>query len=298
MFGRIKTLTMAAAILATALAMPAQAAGNRLVIGKISQNAAKQLPRLQAMADALSVALKPYGVEGVDVRVVPSESAAARAMRNGEIDMFSETVFGALGLERAGVGKISLAEWKSGKREYHTVFFARKGAPQGLDALRGKKLAFQEDGSTSGYYLPRYTMERQGFTFVQDGQPASADAVRYMFAGEDEINVVVAVARGQAYAGTLSNLDWNDEETIPPALKSRLTIIHKTGPILRSVTVLRTGLDPAIKNELIDTLTAMGDDPAAKATLKKYYKVKKFQLIGPNEEAILADAKALIKAGS
>lgn len=299
MLKRFKTLTLTLAVLGAAVAMnPAHAAGKRLVIAKISTNAGKQLPRLRAMGDALADALKRSGIEGVDVRVLSSERAAERAMRNGEIDMLSETVFAALSLERAGVGEIALAEWKGGQRQYHTVIFAKKGSPKGLASLRGKKIAFQESGSTSGYYLPRYTMQQQGYKLVPDSRESSGDAVRYIFAGEDEINVVVAVARGQADAGTLSNLDWEDADTVPPALKKRLEIIHETAPILRSVTVLRKDMDPAVKRRLVEVLEGMGDDRSAQKTLKTYYKVKKFQRIGPEEETILAGARELIRTGS
>jgi phosphonate transport system substrate-binding protein len=294
-----KHLAVAAAFAGAALAGPnAHADGTRLVLAKISSNAVKQLPRLNAMAEALSVALKPHGVSAVEVRVVADIAAAERAMRAGEIDMLSETVFGALELERAGAGEIALAEWKSGKKQYHTVFFARKDAAPGLNGLRGNIVAFQDEGSTSGHHLPAYTLVENGFSLVADGTPGEKDAVRYMFAGEDEINVVVAVARGQASAGTLSNLDWQDENGVPPALRDKLTIIHETKPILRSVTVLRKDMDPVVRGHLVKTLEAMGDDPAAQGTLKKYFKVKKFERIGPEEEALLSGARSMVRAQS
>jgi phosphonate transport system substrate-binding protein len=294
-----KHLAVATVLASVSLAgTNAYADGTRLVLAKISTNAAKQLPRLNAMAEALSVALKPHGVSAVEVRVVADVATAERAMRAGEIDMLSETVFGALELERAGAGEIALAEWKSGKKQYHTVFFARKDATPGLDGLRGNIVAFQDEGSTSGHHLPAYTLVENGFSLVADGTPGEKDAVRYMFAGEDEINVVVAVARGQAYAGTLSNLNWQDDGTVPPALRDKLMIIHETKPVLRSVTVLRKGMDPALRGHLMDTLEAMGDDPAAEGTLKKYFKIKKFERIGPGEKAILSGAKSMVRAQS
>ncbi len=155
-------------LLATAIA-PAQAAeGSMLVIGRITDNPDKHQKRLDRMAEYLAGELADYGVTSVGTVMVETQAEMADLMRAGRVDILSETPFMAIQLESEGVVDILMREWKKGVPEYHSVIVVRKdSAVRGLADLAGRRVSFEDAGSTSGYLLPRNAIESAGFDLMQ-----------------------------------------------------------------------------------------------------------------------------------
>ncbi|HYQ97706.1 MAG TPA: PhnD/SsuA/transferrin family substrate-binding protein, partial [Candidatus Nitrosocosmicus sp.] len=64
-----------------------------------------------------------------------------------------------------GAGKLLLRRWKGGMADYHALIFTRTdGETKRLEDLKGKIIAFEDPESTSGYYLPKLLLTRNGFT--------------------------------------------------------------------------------------------------------------------------------------
>ena len=125
-------------------------ANTRLAIGRISSNVSKHWPRLEAMANYLAAELAPYGVTGVDIKMVDTMEEMQELLVAGEVDLLSETAFAAIELTRSGSADMLLREWKSGVSDYHTVIFARRDSGiDSLDDLVGRTIAFEDRGSTS-----------------------------------------------------------------------------------------------------------------------------------------------------
>lgn len=124
------------------------------------------------MADYLSAELAGYGIAGVDIRLTDTLEEMRELFRTGEVDLVSETAFGAIELERDGLAQMLLREWKSGVAAYSTVIFARRDSGiAGINDLVGRSLAFEDRGSTSGYLVPRAYLARAGYDLVELDNP-------------------------------------------------------------------------------------------------------------------------------
>lgn len=253
--------------------------GQHLTLGRITQEPGKNVARLNAMAAYLGAMLAPDGISAVRVVIADTPEKMAAMLRNDEVDLFSETPFTALDLMKEGLADPLLREWKKGAAEYRTVIIARRdGDVRSLEDLPGRKFAFEDSGSTSGYFLPRVALEAAGLSLekLDDPRAAPADgAVGYSFA-KGEINVVAWVNRGLADAGAISNLDWENPKKAPERLKESLTIIHETQPIIRSLMMVRRTLDPDMKKRLASVLTRMHETSEGQAALNDYFKVSRY----------------------
>lgn len=272
-------------------AAPALRADNRIVIGRISTNVRKHWPRLEAMANYLSAELADVGIAGVDVRMVDTTEEMRELLRSGEIDLLSETAFSAIELTQDNTAEMLLREWKSGVSEYHTVIFARRDSGiASLADLIGRSFVFEDRGSTSAYLVPRAHMVRSGFNMVELDNPLDRPpqgAIGFAFA-EDEGTVVSRVRRGFADAGAISNLDWSDEDEVSEDDRRELVVVHETDPVIRSILLVRSTLDPAVKDRLAQVLMQMHETEAGLETLREYWKVARFdRLEGAALESLL-----------
>lgn len=248
------------------------------VIGRITDKPDEHYAPLENMGTFLLPHLKDLGYQRVELAITRDLDAMVRLFREGKVDMLSETAFATVRLRDDANAEPLLREWKKGVAEYHSVFFTRKdSAIKTLDDLKGKKVAFEDAGSTSAFIVPSAILRQSGMRLVEleniDQEPP-ADRVGYAFAN-DEMTQLIWVARGIADIGAFSNLDWEKQQG-NSMVTDRLTVMHKGAPILRSVLMVRAGLPVAVKNRLEDTLLAMANDATGARTLAIYNKVKKY----------------------
>lgn len=261
-------------------ASPAAAGEERhLVLGRITLEPGRNVDRLNAMAEYLGARLAPDGIEAVKIAIAETPEEMSAMLRDGRVDLFSETPFIALELMEQGLAEPLMREWKKGVAEYHTVIIARReGDVRSLADLPGRKFAFEDAGSTSGYLLPRAALEASGLSLAKLDNPRGEPRdgrVGYSFAN-GEINVVAWVNRGLADAGAISNLDWQNPEKAPERLRSDLTIIHETESITRSLMMVRQALDADVKRRLALILEHMHETPEGRIALKRYFKVARY----------------------
>ena len=252
-----------------------------LVVGVVTKDPKKQFPKLQAMADYLASRLGDRGIERGAVVAAADNEAMIRLLRTGAVDVLSETAFSAVRFATEAGAEILLREWKKGVAEYRSVFITRRDSGiASLADLRGRKIGFEDPGSTTGFLLPLAILKRQGLTAVEIAhrdRPAS-DTVGYAFADE-EVNIAAWVARGIVDAGAISDQDWEDVQRTPDPIKQDLVIFYASEPLLRSSILARGGLDQGLKAELKALLAAMHADAAGQEALEAYYGVAKYDEI-------------------
>jgi phosphonate transport system substrate-binding protein len=265
-------------------------------LGRITEEPGKNIKRLNAMAEYLGAMLEPDGVTAVKVVIAETPDEMREMLRKGDVDLFSETPFVAFGLMEQGLAEPLMREWKKGVAEYHTVIIARDDQEiRSLEDLRGRKIAFEDLGSTSGYFLPRVALEAAGLTLKELEDPRSTpaeDVVGYSFA-HGEINIVAWVNRGLADAGAISNLDWENPKNALEQLKEGLTIIHETQPVIRSLMMVRRTLDADMKERLASLLARMHETSEGRTALKKYAKVSRYDTLVGEAAAGLDSARRI-----
>jgi phosphonate transport system substrate-binding protein len=157
-----------------------------LMLARISNNPKKQLPRLDAMSAYLAGKLQDVGIREVRSIVVPDRETMAQYLRDGKVDFFSETVLTSLYLEKHGNAQILMREWKKGVSSYRSIIVVSKESSiSELSNLRGRKIAFEDPGSTSGFLLPYAALVNDGLTLRRLNSPRSTVAtgeIGYVFA--------------------------------------------------------------------------------------------------------------------
>ncbi len=255
-----------------------------LTIGRVSGDSVKTVRKLEPMVEYLVKRLSHLGITESATVVARSNPEMAGMLRSGRVDIVSETAFSALQFAEVADAQPLMREWKKGVASYRSVLITRAdGGVTRLEDLRGRIIAFEDAGSTSGFLYPLAALRRAGLELVEiePGQEPPAGKVGYVFTN-GEVNVAAWVARGLADAGAISNLDWDDIARTPNALKSSLRVFFEGDPILRSVLLVRGDLDPKIKAEIKSILESMHEDEEGRKVLKAYYKVKRYDAIaGP-----------------
>ena len=188
-----------------------------------------------------------------------------------------------------------LREWKKGVSQYHTVFFVRKDSSiQSIAGLAGRKIAFEDPGSTSSFLVPMAVLHRAGLEAIELSRPETpvpGNKVGYVFA-RTEINIPMWVMRGVTDAGALNNLDWIDFDRNPNVAWRNLRVFHSTPPFFRSALLARRGLPRELKDKITDMLLGIHETAEGKAILKTYYKVAKFDRIEGEAAESLRQARA------
>jgi phosphonate transport system substrate-binding protein len=277
----LRRFVLAGAATAGLIAADAAAADrpkDTIVVGVVSGDARKTMPRLEAMANYLAAHLADLEIRQGRAVVAATNEEMIALLRRGDVDVLSETPFAAVHFAAQAGAEILLREWKRGAPEYRSVLIAKRGSGiRTLADLRGRVLAVEDPGSTTGFLWPLAMLQKEGLNAIEVAlhQRPPADAVGYAFAIQ-EINIAGWVALGHADAGALSDRDWEDFRRTPEGLKSDLEVFYAGEILPRSAVLLRSGLDARLKQRIRETLMAMSDDPTAESTLKTYYKVSRF----------------------
>ncbi len=169
----------------------------------------------------------------------------------------------------------------SGERvsEYNSFIFVRKDSGiRRLEDLKGKVIAFEDPGSTSAYFLPKYSIEEKGLDFLEielSNFPVPEDKIGYVFAHQ-ELNISSWVFFKKVDAGALSNLDWHNQEENPGAFRKEYKIIYETQKIPRMLVMAREGLDKIFVTRIKEELLNMDKSEEGREALKGGLKISKF----------------------
>lgn len=247
-----------------------------LTIGRVTGNPRKHAARLLALGQHIVANHDAFDDVAVVLKHKPEEMFEASA--RGEIDIVSETVFAALQIEASGQMEMALLEWKDNVRSYHSVVLVRKESPfQKLEDLRGARIAFEDPGSTSGFFLPYVEIMDAGLDMIPDASgKASPEHVRYLFGGA-EINVVGSLIGGGVDAAAISNLDMDDDKVVTGRFRDELRVLHQTRNVPRSIMLMRSSLPQSIRDDLKTILLDMHLSNTGRSTLRKYFKIKQFE---------------------
>jgi len=253
-----------------------------LVLGRISNDPQSHYQQLQPLLDYVVERMHDVGIREGRVLMARDTQQMASYLRRGRVDWVTETAGTAVALgQRAGARPLLLTE-RSGVRDYHTVFFARRdGAVAQLSDLRGHTVALQSVGSTSAYLVPVMTLLQQGLRpqilqAAEDTPPR--DGVGYVFA-RSELNIVTFVHKGVVDAGAVSSVDWDDPARVPPMFKPDLRVILRTDPYPRAVEVVRADLDRRVRDRLQQVLLEAATDPQAGPALKRFFGTSGFHRV-------------------
>ena len=182
-------------------------------------------------------------------------------MERGTVDIgsFSPAAY----IDAAAGGKIRIIAQSiiSGSAFYTGVIIVRKDSGiTSLADLKGKRFAFVDPKSASGYVYPRAML-------IEKGVNPDAFFASTAFAGTHD-KVIRAVLAGDADAGAIFEdaLRIEQGKGQPTEL---LTVVASTEPIPHDAIAVRADLDPELTAKIQKALTTMTESPAGRAVIAR-----------------------------
>lgn len=274
---------------------------SELVLGRVSNNPRKDHPGLQALGDYLAAELRQVGVSHARVQFAADGETMTALLDKGEVDLAFDTVFAALSYQRDAGANLLLREWRDGRPTYRSVLFKRRDLPlSSLGDLTGRVIAFERPSSTTGYFVPRAELMAGGLQLMEladASAPLPPRSVGYVFAGSEN-NLVVWVHRRLVSAGAFSDIDWEQSEDMPPALKQDLEIFHYSAPLPRALVIGRARLPADLAQRIVRLLLTADRAPAGAAALAQRHVTRYDELTGDAAHGVAAARSLMAAFGS
>ena len=278
------------------LLLPRVAGTKPLHVGSVSPEVGNEIKKFTPLASYLAQALQSEGIDQGKVVVARSIPEMAHLLKQGKIDLYVDSPYPALAVSRLSGSKLFLRRWKKGIAEYRSVIFARADSGVSrLEELKGKLIAFEEEFSTSGYFVPKLVMMQQGLKLVAKknvADPVAPDEVGYVFSLDDE-NAMIWVVRGKVAASVMDNQTYVRQAL--PHLKN-LKVVYQTFSFPRHVVSHRADLPTHLVAKIKETLIQMDQSDQGKKTLEKFERTTKFDEIPEQGIAPLLKAGKWIDA--
>lgn len=232
------------------------------------------------------VARKLSSASAIEGRIVvaPTQPRLANLLTEKKADFYMESPYATYLINDVyGAGKLLLRRWKGGMSEYESLIFTKRNSTtKRLEDLRGRIIAFEDPGSTSGHFLPKLFLSRRGFKLspksrIEDN--LSPGAVGYIFAYSQD-KLVDLVLTEQVAAGAFSNDDY---ATLDAGKKSEITILTQTDRLPRHLLSIRRSLAPVLADRLEKLLLSMDQDAEGRLILQKTDGTTKFDALPGGE---------------
>ncbi len=241
----------------------------------------------------------PYKFE---VTIPQSFIAVVEAFGTKRADVAAINTFGyVLAHEKYNV-EARMTVIRNGSATYQSQFIVKAGSSiKKVEDIAGKKIAYVEPASTSGYLLPLKTLK--------DKKIETKD---FVFAGKHD-NVVSMVYQGQVDVGATfySPPSKNDQGveimedarrlvlTQYPDVEKKVVILSLSEPIRNDPIIFRREMPEEMKSKIVDAMIAFLKTPEGKETFKAIYGVTEvIKATDTDYDAARAMLKALGKDAS
>lgn len=286
---RLSIVSAIAALLVAAALNPNAAgqtrtASDTLSLGIVSEIRHKEIE--ERYRDFVSYAARRLSVEGKIV-IAPTLLDLAKLLEQRKVDFYMESPYGTYVINNVhGAAKLLLRRWQRGKAEYRSLIFAkRNGAIRRLADLRGQIIAFEDPGSSSGHFIPRFFLLKNGFKLSEkervDANVAAAE-IGYLFAYSQE-KLIDLVLTNQVAAGAFSDDDY---AALDDKRKPQIEVLAQTELLPRHLVSVRKDMPAALAGRLEAVLVSMHEDDGGRSILKKAGDTTKFDVLPGGEEGI------------
>jgi phosphonate transport system substrate-binding protein len=265
----------------------AQTTIKTLTLGAIFQDPREPVEEhFRPLVNYLARQLSPSGEIKGAVTVASSVAQMTKLLNEQRVDFYMESPYPTYLINQLGAATLLLRRWKGGMAEYHSIIFTAKGGGIArLEDLRGKIIAFEDPGSTSGYFLPKLFLLKKGFAVIEKpnlGAKVGAGEIGYTFTGTDK-NVVSLVLQKNVAAGAISN---DDHARLDDMSKTAIAILGESESVPRHLVSVRKGVPEPIIKRMKEILLIMHQDEEGKKILSQTGDTTKFDSLPGGEESM------------
>ena len=257
-----------------------------LTLGVVYRSAPERMAEhFRPLVEYAARKLAPTGEIKSIVKVAANTDQLIELVERVQVDFYLESPFPTYLINRTGTGRLLLRRWKGGMSEYRGVIFTSKASRiTRLEDLRGKMIAFEDPGSTSGYFLPKLLLFEKRFRVVEKpdlSAKVSVGEIGYIFASSQK-NVVKLVREEKVAAGAISNEDY---ASLDETSKAQLSMLAESGSVPRHLVSVRRNLPEAVVKRLTEILLTMHQDDEGQKILRQTDGTTKFDKLPGGEEA-------------
>jgi len=243
---------------------PKEARPTKLIFGFIpSQEANKIAEEGKPIADAISKAV------GIPVETFTSTdyTGMIEAMSSGKVDIASLNTLGYVLAKNQNAAEVLLMVKRRGQFTYHSVFMARADSGiKSVDQAKGKRMAFVDAISTSGYLFPAAYLKKKGYdpeTFFSN----------IAFVGAHDKAITAVYNRDVDLCAVYDDARNVVEKNGIKDIKQKVVIIGDAGEIPNDTISVRPSLPDDLKEKIKKALIDYAHTPEGKKTLKDAYDV-------------------------
>ena len=268
-------------------------------LGIVSTKPQKRIEEHRDFVDYLARKLSSTQDIKGSVIVAPAPLELAKLLIERKVDFYMDSPYPTFIINKHTDGRVLLRRWKGGVSEYRSILFTKRNSGvTRLEDLLGKILAFEDPGSTSGYFLPKALLHRRGFSLTEKPSfqaDVSAREIGYLFAGGSEKNILNWVLSRKVAAGAFSD---NDLDPLDEKTKAEIVVLAETERFPRHFFSVRKDLDRSLVNRLKEILLSMHRDPEGQKILQKTDNTTKFDLLPGGEETLRRKIKEVFNPRS
>jgi phosphonate transport system substrate-binding protein len=206
-------------------------------------------------------------------------------LATGQLDAALVCTGGYVDLDRRSPGSVEVVAVPvvHGRTTYQSYVIVPAGsAAHDVAGLRGKRFAFTDDLSLSGFAYPSHLLRRMGAdagTFF--------GSVTFTHSHDRSVD---AVAKGVVDGAAVDSLIYDELVRSSPEVRTATRVIHRSPPYGVAPVVVSTRLPPERRAAIRDALVQLHEDPEARAALG----LVGFDRFAAPEPALYAGASALL----
>ena len=258
-----------------------------LTLGIVFQGTREPLEEhFRPLVDYAARKLTPTAETKGMIVVAPTPGQMMKLLEEKRVDFYMESPYATYLINRLGAAKLLLRRWKGGLAEYRSLIFTNKESGiVRLEDLRGKIIAFEDPGSTSGYFLPKLFLLKKGFSVVEKpsaGAKVSDREIGYIFADTYQ-NIASLVVQNKVAAGAISNDDY---ASVDDTSKASISILGESESVPRHLVSVRKDLPEPVAKHLKEILLGMHQNDEGKTILRQTDGTTQFDLLPGGEESV------------
>jgi phosphonate transport system substrate-binding protein len=263
-----------------------------LFVGSVAKDPVKEMKKFLPLTNYLANHLRAVGVDEVKIVVLPNLSIMAESVRAGRVDLYIDSPFPSLYLQRFANSKFLARRWKEESSEYYAIIFVRSDSSisQWSD-LKGKTIGFETPYSSTGYFLPKIDLLQKGLSLVESATPVP-NRLAYQFTDGDK-NTLAWVLRDKVAAGAM---DMNKYLELTKEAPGRARVIDKSVAIPRQIVSHRAELNASLAAKIKSIMFAMDQSEEGRKALADFERTSKFdELPAPAMAPVLRGWKLIEK---